>query len=408
MSVVAQLGTLEALRLPDSILAQSDEADAPDKTGTIIPLEKSDGTLIRIPPPPNEPGPDDSYHNKEDQNLRRIGFWRFQIPAFTQSLSFFSLSATFNSLFGFEYWPIVAGGLFLAGIGAARTLHAIHERRFDRMLDDVKSGRREPKQLRESRFHKGLPALKDVMKEDVGFKRNVERLEKALKDEGRFLEWIGEDPDTFSLEDALSDMKIAKNHPEITPAKYNKAEYKLLSHIIVLGKRSPLWVCAHEIMHALHFRALVQRLTRQHLTHILKSTKQDTIDSMRFHYPKETIVEHLNGLDQARRGETEMDDLPTATRRFAILLLRQLAGPKGEIAIEAIASRFDSLLGGPLIILRHFLTRFERHSARPSIWLAGLDKKISNFHGGLGYGNRHAYNQTTQQDLFGSLIPELG
>jgi hypothetical protein len=140
----------------------------------------------------------------------------------------------------------------------------------------------------------------------------------------------------------------------------------------------------------------------------LNRTTSDTINSLHFHYPKELIVEHLNRIEQAHRGEMEMDGLPMATRRFAILLLRQLAGPKGQRAIEAIGSRFDSLFGGPKIMLKHFLTRFERHMARPSIWLAGLDKKMSNFHGGLGYGNRRAYNQATQQDLFGSLIPELG
>lgn len=408
LSVASQLGTLEALHLPASTVAQSNETDAPDKTGATIPSEKSDAPLTRTSPPPNEPGPNGPYHNRDDQNLRRIGHWRHRIPALTPSLSLFSLAAATEPLLNFGYWPIVAGGLALAGIIVARTLHEMHEKLFDRMLDDVKFGRREPLNVHEERFHEELPTLKDAMKEDVGFKRNVIKLETALKKEGRFLEWIGEDADTFSLESALSDLKVAKDHPHITPAVGTKAQYKIISHLILMGHHTPLWLYAHEIMHALHFRALAKQLTRTHLAHILKWTTPDTKNSLHFHYPKELIVEHLGRLEQAHRGEMEMDDLPMATRRFAILLLRQLAGPKGQRAIEAIASRFDPLFGGPKIVLRHFLTRFERHLARPSIWLAGLDKKISNFHSGLGYGNRRAYNQAVQRDLFGSLIPELG
>ncbi len=404
-SVAAQSCILEASHLSDSIVAQSDETDALDVAVSIVPQEN---TSFRKTPPPNEAGPKGPYRNKDDKNLRRIGYWRNRIPALTQTLSLYGLIASIEQLCGFGYWPIVAGGLFLAGIGAVRTLHAMHEKRFNRILGDIQSGRREPLNVHESRFHKELPTLKDVIKEDVDFEHSVIELETALKEERHFLEWIGEDVDTFSLENALSDLKIAKNHPEVIPDIGTRGQYRLISHLILLGHQPPLYVYAHEMMHALHFRALAQRLTHAQLAYILKRTTPDTMNSLNFHYPKEMIVEHLNRLDQARRGETEMNDLPMATRRFAILLLRQIAGPRGERAIEAIASRFDSLFGGPMIILKHFLTRFERRVGRPTIWLAGLDKKISIFHGGLGYGNRHAYNQATQQDLFGSLIPELG
>jgi hypothetical protein len=276
------------------------------------------------------------------------------------------------------------------------------------MLSDVKSGRREPLFLPRIRFYEELPTLKDVLKADTGFKRDVRRLERTLKEERRFIQWIGEDIDNFSLEDILSDMRIAQDHPEITPAKYSKAQYNPPLHLMLLGHRNPPWIRAHEMMHALHFRALARRLTHEHLAYILKSTAPITINNLNLYYPKEMIDEHLDRLEQAHRGEMEMDNLPMMTRRFAILLLRQLTGPKGERAIEAIGSRFDSLFGGPAITLIHFSTQYFAYMALPSIWLGGLHKKISDFYHLFGYGNRLAYNQATQQDIFGSLIPELG
>lgn len=226
------------------------------------------------------------------------------------------------------------------------------------------------------------------------FDKAASVLAAKLKSHPELLRFFGYDPNSFDLNAELTHMKVGTNDGALAIGHYFP-----FTRTLHLAKYCPQALCAHEMMHALHHKALKNAVTRADIAKLPKLLGDD----LRPSFIKDRIALIENHL---RTGEMDAP-LPEDVAWAAADLLMYRGMRKHPEKLESIGSRFDLTtlsLAMPLIWLMRIGEKTTNFLVWPLLKLAGVAKENQMLKMQQGYSNPFVIRKMREEGLVASLL----
>lgn len=226
------------------------------------------------------------------------------------------------------------------------------------------------------------------------FDKAASVLAAKLKSHPELLRFFGYDPNSFDLNAELTHMKVGTNDGALAIGHYFP-----FTRTLHLAKYCPQALCAHEMMHALHHKALKNAVTRADIAKLPNLLKDD----LRPSFIKDRIALIENYLGTGKQKAPLPEDVAWA----AADLLMYRGMRKHSEKLESIGSRFDLTtlsLAMPLIWLMRISEKVTNILVWPLLKLAGVAKENQMLKMQQGYSNPFVIKKMRKEGLIASLL----
>lgn len=275
-----------------------------------------------------------------------------------------------------------AASYFIAGAVAVRGLDFWNQRK---KLGDLTQETLE-------KMNSGNETFQSRLKSDERFSFAVNALETQLKHEKTLLEFLQYDPETFDLKSELSHLRIGRNNIRMA-----FAYYMAFTQSLMLPKgRAPMFMSAHEMLHALHHKAVMRAITPEILSGLESLVENDLQPS--FVKDRSKVVrDHL-------QKKNDLNEIPEDVRWAAADLIFYSALRHKKDKVEAIGSYLDLRLGGAGAFFMRLVEKMMYLEALPFSLLAGTYRSNSLLLSHKGYSNPLLMRKIKKEGLIGSLL----